>query len=142
LLGVGALPRDDHDAADPDNGRHTPRANVVINTLVYGNGILRSSFNYWETSALLEPLAVGPALAFSGLDPELQTVAPGNFRRRDELHKESRLVLTALGEAILIGRDDYSRHNPIHRWWGGTELTNANLWRWDPVAQALIAPGA
>jgi hypothetical protein len=58
------------------------------------------------------------------------------------LHKESRLVLTALGEAILIGRDDYSRRNPIHRWWGGTELTNANLWRWDPVAQALIAPGA
>lgn len=64
--------------------------NVAINTLVYFNGILRSVFNYWETSALLEPLAFGPAPALSGLDPELQTVAPGNFRRRDELHKESR----------------------------------------------------
>jgi hypothetical protein len=124
------------------NSRKQRRLNVAINTLVYLNGMLRSVFNYWETSALLEPLAFGPAPAFSGLHPELQTVAPGNFRRRDELHKESRLVLTALGEAILIGRDDYSRHNPIHRWWGGTELTNANLWRWDPVAQALIAPEA
>jgi hypothetical protein len=52
------------------------------------------------------------------------------------------LVLTALGEAILIGREDYSQHNPIHRWWGSSELTNANLWRWGPVAQALIAPEA
>jgi hypothetical protein len=124
------------------NSSKQHRLNVAINTLVYFNGILRSVFNYWETSALLEPLAFGPAPAFSGVDPELQTVAPGNFRRRDELHKESRLVLTALGEAILIGCEDYSQHNPIHRWWGGTELTNANLWRWDPVAQALIAPEA
>jgi hypothetical protein len=22
-------------------------------------------------------------------------------------------------------------HNPIHRWWGGTELTSERLWRWD-----------
>jgi len=47
-----------------------------------------------------------------------------------------------LGEAILIGRDDYSSTIRSIRWWGGTELTNANLWRWDPVAQALIAPEA
>ncbi len=29
------------------------------------------------------------------------------------------------------------RHNPIDRWWGGTQLTNDNLWRWNPM---LIAP--
>ena len=51
---------------------------------------------------------------------------------------ESRLSLTAFGEAILAGTEDFSRHNPIHRWWGGTELTNDRLWRWDPAN--LIAP--
>jgi hypothetical protein len=116
------------------------RFSVAINTLVYFTGMLRSVFDYWETAELLEPLAFGPIPAFSGLDLELKSLAPENARRRDELHKDSRVILTALGQAILTGRDDYSRHNPIHRWWGGTELTNANLWRWDPVAQALIAP--
>jgi hypothetical protein len=116
------------------------RISVIINTMVYFGGMLRGVFNYWETAALLEPLAFGPLPALSGPDPELQTVAPGNFRRRDELHKASRAVLTPLGEAILIGREDFSRHNPVHRWWGGTKLTNANLWRWDAVANALIAP--
>jgi hypothetical protein len=27
-----------------------------------------------------------------------------------------------------------------HRWWGGTELTNEHLWRWDTTNGALIAP--
>jgi hypothetical protein len=36
--------------------------------------------------------------------------------------------------------DDFSRHNPTHQWWGGTELTNDRLWRWDPVHRELIAP--
>jgi hypothetical protein len=47
------------------------------------------------------------------------------------------LSLTEFGKAIVAHKEDFSRHNPIHRWWGGTELTNDRLWRWDPV---LIAP--
>jgi hypothetical protein len=50
------------------------------------------------------------------------------------------LILTHLGKAILAQTDDFSRHNPVHRWWGGTELSNDRLWRWDPVARALAAP--
>jgi hypothetical protein len=55
-------------------------------------------------------------------------------------YKRSKLNLTALGKAILDRIEDFSRHNPIHRWWGGTELTNDRLWRWDPANRALIAP--
>ena len=40
-------------------------------------------------------------------------------------------------EAILAGTEDFSHHNPIDRWWGGTRLTNDRLWRWDPV---LLVP--
>ena len=32
------------------------------------------------------------------------------------------------------------RHNPIKRWWGGTELTNERLWRWDRESRLLVAP--
>ncbi len=46
-------------------------------------------------------------------------------RRR---YRSSELALTSLGRALLDGTDDFARHNAIHRWWGGTLLTNANLW--------------
>jgi hypothetical protein len=44
--------------------------------------------------------------------------------------------VTEFGKAILAHREDFSRHNLIHRWWGGTELTSDRLWRWDPVLTA------
>ena len=39
---------------------------------------------------------------------------------RCERYKQSKLSLTALGKAVLAQTEDFSRHNPIHRWWGGT----------------------
>ena len=61
-------------------------------------------------------------------------------RSRHQRYNKSKLSLTPVGEAILAERDDFSRHNPIRRWWGGTELTNDRLWRWDGAKRALIAP--
>jgi transposase InsO family protein len=94
-------------------------------------------FGYWEVGALLEQLALAPAPAVSGLAEWPFTLEMHDLRSRYERYKESRLSLTALGKAILMQAEDFSRHNPIHRWWGGTELTNDRLWRWDPI---LIAP--
>jgi hypothetical protein len=54
-------------------------------------------------------------------------------RSRRNRYYQSRFSLTALGKSILAHKEDFSRHNPIDRWWGGTHLTNDNLWRWDPV---------
>ena len=34
---------------------------------------------------------------------------------------------------IVAHKEDFSRHNPIDRWWGGTHLTNDRLWRWNPT---------
>jgi hypothetical protein len=68
------------------------------------------------------------------------TSAMHDDRDRHARYKQTRLSLTELGQAVLAGRDDFSQHNPIRRWWGGTESTNDRLWRWDPVKQALIAP--
>jgi hypothetical protein len=60
-----------------------------------------------------------------------------NHGDRNEAFLRSRLSLTEFGKAIVAHREDFSRHNPIDRWWGGTRLTNDRLWRWDPI---LIAP--
>ena len=56
--------------------------------------------------------------------------------------KGRRMTLTDLGRAIMDSKsdEDFSRHNPIHRWWGGTELTNERLWRWDRRNRSLVAP--
>jgi len=100
----------------------------------------RRVFGYWETGALLEKMARGPAAAVAGLKEGPFTLEMHDDRGRHERYKQSKLSLTSLGRDILAGRDDFSRHNPVHRWWGGTELTNDRLWRWDAAKQALIAP--
>jgi hypothetical protein len=100
----------------------------------------RRVFGYWEVGALLDGLAHCPAPAVSGLDEGPFTLEMHEDPDRHERYKRSELKLTALGEAVLAGTADFSRHNPVRRWWGGTELTNDRLWRWDPAKRALVAP--
>jgi hypothetical protein len=100
----------------------------------------RRVFGYWEVGSLLDGLAHCPAPAVSGLDEGPFTDEMHQDARRLDRYKRSKLKLTALGESILAQTEDFSRHNPIHRWWGGTELTNDRLWRWDLANRALIAP--
>jgi hypothetical protein len=97
----------------------------------------RRVFGYWEAGTLLDGLALAPVPAVSGLAEWPFTLEMHNLRDRHERYKKSQLSLTPLGKAILSGTEDFSRHNPIDRWWGGTRLTNDRLWRWDPV---LVAP--
>ncbi|MFK4506230.1 hypothetical protein LPJ38_30925 [Bradyrhizobium daqingense] len=53
---------------------------------------------------------------------------------------EWKVTLTELGRSLLAGEDDMWRHNRIERGWGGTELTNERLWRWDRESRSLVAP--
>ena len=100
----------------------------------------RRAFGYWESGILLDGLAHCPEPVVSGLDEGPFTLEMHDDRDRRERYQRSKLKLTALGDAVLARSEDFSRHNPIHRWWGGTELTNDRLWRWDPANGALIAP--
>jgi hypothetical protein len=94
-------------------------------------------FGEWELGYLLDGLAFGPRPAIAGLDEELRTIRRDNLKARHEAMLRSRLSLTEFGRAIVACKEDFSRHNPIDRWWGGTHLTNDNLWRWSPT---LIKP--
>jgi hypothetical protein len=94
-------------------------------------------FGEWEYGYLLDGLAFGPKPAVAGLDDALRTLDRENLRDRHPAYLRSRLSITDFGRAVLAHKEDFSRHNPIDRWWGGTHLTNDNLWRWNP---ALVAP--
>jgi hypothetical protein len=94
-------------------------------------------FDQWELELLLEGLAHGPTPAVAGLDDELRTLDKNNHRLRYEPFLRSRLSLTEFGKAVVAHKEDFSRHNPIDRWWGGTRLTSDRLWRWNPT---LIKP--
>ena len=100
----------------------------------------RRVFDYWEVGALLDGLARGPVPAISGLEEGPFSLDMHNDAVRHARYKQSRLSLTDLGKAVLAGEEDFLRHNPIRRWWGGTELTNERLWRWDRESRLLVAP--
>jgi hypothetical protein len=100
----------------------------------------RRVFGYWDVGGLLDGLAHCPVPAVSGLDEGPFDLEMHEDRDRHARYKQSALALTELGKAVIAKADDFSRHNPVHRWWGGTELTNDRLWRWDPENRTLVAP--
>jgi DNA-binding transcriptional MerR regulator len=51
------------------------------------------------------------------------------------------LRLTRLGEQVLDGQEDRVALLGLDRWVGGTHLTPAAAWRWDPAARQLLTPG-
>ncbi len=100
---------------------------------------LRELYDEWEADELLESLVAcpKPAIVEHGGGPR----DTNRYVRLNQL-KDGRMTLTDLGRGIMDseGDEDFSRHNPIHRWWGGTELTNERLWRWDRRGRLLVAP--
>jgi hypothetical protein len=114
------------------------RGYSLTNALFHLRGLRQTRiFNEWEHGYLLDGLAFGPRPAVAGLDEELRVIDRENLGARPKAYMRSRLSLTEFGEAIVAHKEDFSRHNPIHRWWGGTELTNERLWRWNP---GLVKP--
>jgi hypothetical protein len=115
------------------------RGYSLTNGLFYLRSVRqRRVFGESELGCLLEGLAHGPRPAVAGLDDELRTLEASNHRARHAAFRRSELSLTEFGKAIVAHKEDFSLHNPIDRWWGGTRLTNDRLWRWNPV---LVGPG-
>ena len=50
------------------------------------------------------------------------------------------LTLTRLGERVLENDADRVTLLGVDRWVGGTHVTTAAAWRWDPAAQLLVEP--
>ena len=99
----------------------------------------RCPFSYFEIGETLCELAAAPVPALSGVTERHFDMAMHDDAERFRRFLASPLSLTNLGRSIVGGRDDWARHNPIHRWWGGTRLTNDAFWRWDPAEGRLLA---
>ncbi|ODS00919.1 hypothetical protein AUC68_13395 [Methyloceanibacter methanicus] len=91
-------------------------------------------WSFWRT---LDELALAPTPLVAGLECAPFQVAD---QARMETYVKSQPALTTLGKDVIQGRADWAAHHTIDRWWGGTHLTNAKLWRWDPETAHLIAP--
>ncbi len=112
------------------NGCNDPRQ-------VLGAAHCKEVFVKSEAGDLLDELARCPKPAISGFgDVPFENSAEA----RHHSYMESKIALTPLGRGIVEGNDNFCRHNPICRWWGGTQLTNERLWRWDAQTRSLIAP--
>ncbi len=98
------------------------------------------TFGYWDFGRLLCELAACESPAIAGLDERTFDDAMHQDVERHARFSHSELTLTTLGEALVARRDDFTRHNAIHRWWGGTLLTNDALWRWDAADERLVRP--
>lgn len=91
-------------------------------------------WSFWER---LDALARQPGALIEGLAGRFQ---PTMTAEEMKAFFESPLSLTELGRQVLAGAEDYAAHASIDRWFGGTHLTNDNLWRWDDRKSALLPP--
>ncbi|WP_247984603.1 hypothetical protein [Bradyrhizobium sp. 186] len=98
---------------------------------------IREIFNEREAMDLFDELAQCPEPLVLGLgDIPFEKGEEARWVR----YKNGKVALTELGQAVVEAEDDFCRHNPIRRWWGGAHLTNERLWRWDRERRSLVAP--
>lgn len=97
----------------------------------------RQIFSEREAMDMFDELAQCPEpLVFGFGEVPFDKSDEARWRR----YQTGKVALTKLGRAVVEAEDDFCRHNPIRRWWGGTELTNERLWRWDRETRSLVAP--
>jgi hypothetical protein len=103
---------------------------------------LGESLPLWEfeMDEKLVDLAAAPCPALSGITERSCDLQMYLDRARYRQFRDSPVWLTDLGRRLVARGDDWSRHNPVHRWWGGTRLTNATLWRWNAESGQLSPP--
>lgn len=98
------------------------------------------AFTYWPLGQILLDMFHGPAPLLTGTREERFDLALHQNRKRHQKCFASRVSLTKHGERVLAGALDYTSIAPIDCHWGGTRITNDNLWRWNAETKTLRAP--
>ena len=117
-------------------GFDTPRKVMSHHSWYDGTAVL----GYWERGRLLCELALCTKPALSGMNGERFTLELHADKDRLAAFWKSTLTFTPFGAALSLGRENSARHNSIDRWWGGTRITNADLWRWNSATSELVEP--
>ncbi|MEG6509664.1 hypothetical protein V6C03_11880 [Methyloligella sp. 2.7D] len=92
----------------------------------------------WSFWALLDGLAFGETPLVEGLE---NAFAGPDDATATQVYLQSTVELTEFGKAVLAAEEDRYAENTMDRWWGGTRLTDENLWRWNADSRSLIPPG-
>lgn len=91
----------------------------------------------WSFLGVLDGLADRRAPLVEGLEARFSSaMSPEQLKP----YLECELSLTRLGLQALGGGADYLAFAPPDRWFGGTHLTPASIWRWDNEAEQLVGP--
>ncbi|MGI9487243.1 MAG: DUF1835 domain-containing protein [Geminicoccaceae bacterium] len=91
----------------------------------------------WSFWRCLEETAFNRSPLVNGLPCRFSASLADEERRR---YLDADLSLTDAGRAVLRGEADHAKLNDVDRWLGGTHILSDMIWRWDPDANALIAP--
>lgn len=89
----------------------------------------------WPFFAVLDELAAAPLPLVEGMPAGGFPFEGGEATRRAYLEAEIRV--THDGRLVREGRLDRAVVKPLDRWLGGTHLTNAQVWRWEPATRLL-----
>ena len=100
----------------------------------------RVPMGFFELGRAICDLGAAPVPALFGLDEPHFSIEMDLDPERRQRFSDAAVRLTDLGHRLVAGTDDWSKHNPVHRWIGGTRLMNDTLWRWDEDAGRLLEP--
>nr|WP_321979823.1 DUF1835 domain-containing protein [uncultured Cohaesibacter sp.] len=90
----------------------------------------------WSFFRILSALQFCARPTLTGLPQEFQPRIFEDGAQRKEFIT-AQLHITEFGKSLLDGKADFISENALHRWWGGTELTTADHWRWQDEGEIL-----
>ena len=90
----------------------------------------------WSFFRILSSLQFCTRPALTGLPQAFQPRIFSDDSQRKEFIT-SQLHITDFGKNLLEGKADFIGENALHRWWGGTELTTMDHWRWQDEGEVL-----
>ncbi len=118
------------------DGKANPK--MVLQSYKVGDDL--PVLDYWEAGKVIDLFSRSPNPAVIGLDDGPFNDAMHSDRDRLARYNGSHLALSKTGHDLLSRKVDLKESEKINRWWGGTNLTNDNCWRWDAVERVLIQP--
>lgn len=114
-------------------------ARELIRATLLGDD-LRVTYGPWQFAKIVDVLGLGPEPAIARVRPSPLEAGLISNRERWGRHRDSLLTIKGFGHRLLDGTADFAVCNRVDRWWGGTHLTNAELWRWDREKEVIVAP--
>ncbi len=110
---------------------------------VFAQGETRCGKVFGEYSKTEERRFLGDVSFWDILDEMVNAKPPllapkGRSQLQESVKQTDDLMITAIGNEVLMGRASLLDYSEIDRWVGGTHLNKNNIWCWDSANKALL----